>query len=325
MKKKVVAFILSLCILGIAFNTVALGASSVNLNIAIDKNTDLNVGDKFVVTLSSSNWVDVVKGIAAFNVKLQYDSNKFLYEKIDIVPESKIVINDNSGHSDDFSVSVANPNVLAILYMDYNFTTPIPAEGNILKITFSVKESAPTGKYIFNLTGDKVIVDGFLPSGKSVPVVYPEQILVSVNNPNASAVSSSSIVTSSASVSSVPSIPSADVSSTGTVSIVTDKPITPSLVDNNIEKLPETITTPEEKKIVEKIREQYEKLPDEKKAEVINIEKLVDAEKQAEAIPDPVKPKSNILKIVAISLILVLLLGAGIALYILKFRKPKTL
>lgn len=130
----------------------------------------INEESILTLTIGTKNWVEVVNGIAAFNVKIAYDSDVFEYISTITTTASGIV------DSDMFETTDLNKDVLAILYMDNNFTTPIQVEGEVCKSTFRINSNANPGDYTFVLYGDNVVVDGQLPKFNSIPAIYPSKL-----------------------------------------------------------------------------------------------------------------------------------------------------
>jgi len=144
-----------------------------------------------VLTISTSGWKNIVKGIAAFNIKVEFNSDVFVYDKTEVTPESQIDI-----AKDDFTAYLSKENTLAILYMDHNFKTPIPEPGPVLISYFKIKEISKPGEYPFILSGDRLAVDGQLPNFNTVNILYPSPTSYKISNltNNSSFESSESLV-----------------------------------------------------------------------------------------------------------------------------------
>jgi hypothetical protein len=280
-------------------NVTGVLAADSNVDFTIS-NTQAEVNGETIVTLTigTANWVNVVNGIAAFNIKVDYDGNAFEYVSTEVTPESKIIIG-----SDEFT-AVAVSNVLRILYMDQNFKTPIPEQGSILKAKFKVKTTAATGGYKFKLYGDNVIVDGQLPKFNSIPVYYPNAstVFIITDNPAVTptpttpATSTGSAVsgTTSGTPTLTPAVSSSSdtstIESTNTDTTPTIEPSPPIDYTNTIKNITERIEALPEKITVDRAGEvkaiikDYDKLPAAEKQKVVNYDKLEKANSVVNAL-----------------------------------------
>ncbi len=280
------------------------GSSARSADFSMTAQLDV-VDNENIITLKigTANWINVVNGINGLNIKLGYDSNIFEYKTTTVTEESKIQIG-----KDDFTATDFNEDVLAILYMDKDFKSPIPSEGDIFIVTFKVMDGVETGGYRFNLYGDKVVVDGQYPKGNSIPVNYPNQktiFFVGTTSPTAS--STSSNITNSSSVSN-------NSSSISTSNLEDIKNIIES-----IEALPEKVTE-ENATEVNEIIEEYNKLPDEIKEKVVNYDVL---EKSNSTINNIISEKNKSLTLIIILVIIFLAFAVTTIIFIFKLRKKR--
>lgn len=324
--------------------------------LPVDRNVDFTISNQLnvigtdqILTLKvgSNNWKNVVGGIAAFNIKIGYDQTVFEYIETKVTPESKIIIG-----KDEFTETAQNAGVLAVLYMDNNFQSPIPAEGAILNITFKVKNLAVTGGYRFTIYGDKVIVDGQLPTFNSVPVYYPSPSTVfligtdPIVTPTPTLDPSVTVtppltgeVTPSLTGSVTPGItPNPNSGTTSSQPDVTVSPIPTGATSNSsisdpakdytniiktvtekIEKLPERITADDAKE-VKAILKEYNKLPDNEKKKVVNFDKLEKLNVIADKFIDE-NNKSLAFKVILLIVVVVCLAFASAL--IVRIRKRK--
>jgi len=123
---------------------------------------------KLVVSIKTKNWMNIEKGITGFNIKLEYDHELFEYVEVKLNPESLI-----NPSEDDFVINISSKPFINILYLDKDFTTPIPREGEILEIVFKKLSQDADNNHFFHLTGDREITDGRLPLFNTATVKYP--------------------------------------------------------------------------------------------------------------------------------------------------------
>jgi serine/threonine protein kinase len=154
-------------------NTPDSNSRNVDFNLQISA-SEINKEQIITITIGTKNWINVVNGIAAFNIKIDYDDNAFEYidKSVIVTPESNIIIG-----KDEFLVQNIN-SIFRVLYMDQDFKTPIPSIGPVFHAKFKLKTGTSIGAYKFKLYGDNVIVDGQLPKFNSVPVKYPSASIV---------------------------------------------------------------------------------------------------------------------------------------------------
>jgi hypothetical protein len=312
-------------------NITGVLAAESNVDFTIS-NTQGVVNEDTIVTLTigTSNWVNVVNGIAAFNIKVDYDGIAFEYidKSTEVTPESKIIIG-----SDEFT-SVAVNNVLRILYMDQDFKTPIPGQGPILKAKFKVKAGAATGGYKFKLYGDNVIVDGQLPKFNSIPVTYPSAstAFIITENPAVTPTPTTNVSTAptgttsgtiSTATSTLTVTSTAEPTKKGTPTIAPSQPIdytnTIKNITERIEALPDKITIDKATEVKAIIKE-YNKLPDGEKQKVVNYDKL----EKANSVISALNAERNKLLFTRIGIpAIVLVLIAMAVVLIIRIRKRR--
>jgi hypothetical protein len=311
-------------------NVTGVMAADSNVDFTIS-NTQSVVNEETIVTLTigSSNWVNVVNGIAAFNVKVDYDGNAFEYVSTEVTPESKITIG-----KDEFT-AVAVSNILRILYMDQDFKTPIPGQGPILKAKFKVKTAAATGGYKFKLYGDNVIVDGQLPKFNSIPVTYPSAstAFIITENPAVTPTPTTNVTTAptgttsgtvSTATPTLTATSTAEPTKEGTPTIAPSPPIdytnTIKNITERIEALPDKITADKSSE-VKAILKDYDKLPAAEKQKVVNYDKL----QKANSVVNALTAERNKLLFTRIGIPAILLVLIAIAVVlILRIRKRRS-
>lgn len=317
MKKKIVVCFILISLMVTFFNFFAYAETErkANVNFAFNK-TSVEVGESIEIIFSTSDWVNVDGGIAGFQFEFYFDTDKFTEAVTQVEPNIGISTTQFA------QVHIKNPSEYRYLCYDasLNNSVKILKAGNLFKVTFSAKDTTPTGNYDFSLVGGNMIRVGDV---SDIKAIYPPKATLHINNPKISAVSSTVSVVSNplASSSEVPVNSISSTFSTSSISLVSAT--TAEQVVQNIDMLPDVIT-PETKSYVAEVKKQYDKLPESEKYKVGNIDDLLLAESQVATMAEPIKKNSSILKIILGMVGVLLILGIA-ALYFLKLRKPKEL
>lgn len=131
-------------------------------------------GGTLSLTVGTRNWVNVTGGIVGFNFKIQYDDSRFTYQSVQVTAKSGI-----NPVKDTFTV-LPSKGVLSVLYLDQDFKSPVPTACSLLTITFRAKGGHSAQKCLFRLSGDASMVDGKMPQADSVAAHYPPDGAVTI-------------------------------------------------------------------------------------------------------------------------------------------------
>lgn len=159
----------------LTFGVSASGTKSLNVGLSADK-LSCKTGDTITLTVNASNFQNIVNGIYGFTMNLSYDSTKF-----DYVINSETLL--QLVRTGSLSVSTQSNNITVVFYDNaLNYMVA----GNLLSLSFRVKNDTPAANYNFTLgTYDSNTTDfSDYNENTSINVTYPAPLVATVT-PNA--------------------------------------------------------------------------------------------------------------------------------------------